>query len=79
MTTYYGPYAYADLDPLARALRDVRDLAEIDYTRGLYPDSACPGMSGDELEERILDLNELIRAATRVRDELQYVTRGEEN
>lgn len=38
MTTYYGPYAYADLDPLARALRDVRDLAEIDYTRGLYLD-----------------------------------------
>ena len=77
MTTYYGPYTYADLEPLALALRHVCDLADLDYTQGLYADSASPGVSGDKLEERILDLNELIRAATRARDELNRILHGE--
>ena len=77
MTTYYGPYGYSDLEPLARALRDVWKLADPDYTRGLYVDDARPGVSEDELAERISDLDDLVRAATRARDELQRIMRGE--
>lgn len=79
MHTYYGPYTYADLEPLARALRDVCELADLDYTRGLYPDSACPGVSEDDMADRLADLDELIRAATRASNEMHRILRGEGN
>ena len=48
------------------------------YERGLYADSACPGVTAGELGDRLADLEELIQAATRASDELHRILRGEE-